>query len=152
MLEHEFGRNDRQTKVKKHVRRYGREENDHDERISYFRSKNYKCKCCRKSGHKDDACYSRSKPKHLWYCNTNQEAKQFYQAAADAATTMSNSRNDSSLIAPSQSGQPSEDDAESVTSSWQMAQYQLSQKLAKAKLLKEALVMDSASSVDLIGN
>ena len=41
-----------------------------------------KCKCCGKSGHKDDACYSRSKPKHLWYCNTNQEAKQFYQAAA----------------------------------------------------------------------
>ena len=41
VLEHEFGRNDRQTKVKKHVRRYGREENDHDKRISYFRSKNY---------------------------------------------------------------------------------------------------------------
>ena len=33
-----------------------------------------------------------------------------------------------------------------------MVQYQLSQRLAKAKLLKEALVMDSASSVDLIGN
>ena len=82
----------------------------------------------------------------------NQEAKQFYQAAADAASTISNSGNDSASIAPSQSGQQSEDDAESVTSSWQMAQYQLSQKLAKAKLLKEALVMDSASSVDLIGN
>ena len=57
---------------------------------------------------------------HLWYCNTNQEAKQFYQAAAEAASTISNSSNDSASIAPSQSGQPSEDDTESVTSSWQI--------------------------------
>ena len=108
-----------------------------------------KCKCCGKNGHKEDACYSRSKPKHMWYCNTNQEAKQFYQAASDVAASIIGSEKDTASVAPSQSTPQDEDDTGSVTSSWQMAQYQMSQPIAKAKLLKEALVMDSASSVDL---
>ena len=109
-----------------------------------------KCKCCGKTGHNDAQCYSRAKPKHMWFCNKNEEAKQFYQAAADAAP--------STVVAPTSTVNEPQAQAQSSSASvaadsqvsWQGMQYQMSQKDDRA--LHGAYVLDSASSVDLFGD
>ena len=131
------------------------EKPDEDQPKLTFSQFSNKCACCGKQGHSAKDCYSKTKPRAQWYCETNKQAKQFYQSFAQAVFLSSPAAAAAAAAPPSSvsvGAQDSSNEAASVTNSqfsWQMAQYQFIQ---QDDYLKKAEVLDSASSVDLFCN
>jgi hypothetical protein len=105
------------------------EKNEEEPKLSFAQLEDGKCFCCGKAGHKSPQCRHKSRPKDAWVINKVRENKKSVNE---------------------EKKKESKDDEEKKPN-WMCLQYLLAQRTEK-QIMKNALLLDSQSTIDLMCN